>query len=377
MKHLKYIFAALLAVFFVGSARSGEHILPYTVRGGMMIVSLQVQSHAADFVLDTGGQTAVSSELAARLKLSAGESRNIVDAAGNSGRLQTAVLGALTTADGHSLLKDQSVMVMPAPNPFAFLGAEGVIGSDVLAQYVVQFDGRNARVVLHDADTPPQLNLRRMLPFAVPGVMPIVNSGVGPGYPLTVMFDTGYGSLLSLNSDAAGQFIDKQIIRVAGRGIGGASMTATGLNHADSLLRVNMERFSIGTLHFNNLTTEVKTNPLSLLGLPVLKYADITIDYPKSRLFIEPLRRENDMNTPLRDIDLMVSNGRLVVASVWNEAMEKVQPGDRVVAVNGENILNQTFDFDKSLREGIEMLNGEKVVLTIEHAGKAVTVAYR
>ena len=176
------------------------------------------------FMVDTGAdRTAVSSQLAARLKLSSGANATLHSVTGSS-RVQTALVPELQ-------LSRRSVRVVDAPLlDSQHMGADGILGVDSLRSQRVQFDFEN--------------NLMSIVPSATvdtirdPDAIVIVASRRNGrlifteakvnGRPVTVVLDTG--AQISVANSAlrrmlTGRGVNSSAEKVALHSVTGASLT--------------------------------------------------------------------------------------------------------------------------------------------------------
>ena len=116
---------------------------------------------------------------------------------------------------------------------------------------------------------------------------------------------------------------------------------------------------ALGASRFCNVITEISTPPYTLLGVKILDYGKVTIDYPRLRFYFEPYEeKEQDMKSLHNDIGLRVKDGDLVVSAVWSEMKGRVNIGDRVLKINGEVV--RKYDFCESIINGIPELKKKK-----------------
>ena len=64
------------------------------------------------------------------------------------------------------------------------------------------------------------------------------------------------------------------------------------------------------------------------------------------------------MNEKHYDVNLRVKDGELVVATVWSAMRGIVEPGDRILKINGQP--TGTYDFCDSIIQGIPALKEKK-----------------
>lgn len=109
----------------------------------------------------------------------------------------------LTDSETRFSFKDVPAIVIPAPSPFVCFQVDGLIGSDLLKYLIVEIDGKNKIIKLIATDRSATPSLRKMLPFAKSGIMPVIHLQAGRDNLLT-LFDTGFPGFLSLKKTDSG-----------------------------------------------------------------------------------------------------------------------------------------------------------------------------
>ena len=80
----KIIFSWLLGmIFFPVVAQQYQTVLPYQMIGGKMIVELSINGSSRSFIFDTGGRTALTSEICEALGLDVSASLQVTDVNSN------------------------------------------------------------------------------------------------------------------------------------------------------------------------------------------------------------------------------------------------------------------------------------------------------
>lgn len=254
-------------------------------------------------------------------------------------------------------------MRMPEPSPLVCFQVDGIIGSDVLARLIVEIDGKAKTITLTSAENPSKVSLRRMLPFVQTG-MPIITLQAGRGNNLVCLFDTGSPGFLELKTSDFEALKDAGAFEVRAEGYGEGSFGVGGQAETASSYRVCFPQLSVGATKFANVSSETSTPPFTLLGVKLLDYGKVTLDYPRARFYFEPYEEEFDLTEKHYDMGLRVKDGELVVAAVWTGLKGVVEVGDKVTEINGKPA--GTYDFCESIINGIpELKEKKKTKLTV------------
>ena len=125
-----------------------------------------------------------------------------------------------------------------------------------------------------------------------------------------------------------------------------------------SSYRVRIPLLSVGATKFRNVTTSTNNHPYTLLGVKLLQYGKVTIDYPRGRFYFEAFQPDNEINNQGNNFDLTVKDGDLFVSTVWSSTKGKIAVGDKVVKINGKPA--KKYDFCESILNGIPELKEKR-----------------
>lgn len=374
-KKIVYCLLLLLGTVSV-YAQQHKSVIPYREVGGKMIVDLLVNGESRAFIFDTGGRTALTGEICDELGLQVKDSLVATDVNSKRAAYPIVDIRELVFPDRKIGFSHVPAMKLNKPSPFECFGADGLIGSEVLGQFIVEINGKTKTITLITAEVPSPASLRKMIPFAQEGGMPILNLQAGLGNKLLVLFDTGYPGFLSLKKSDYDTLKTKGALVELAEGFGGASIGVAGLSEGSVIHRVEFPALTVSGTRFVNVCSETSTPPYSLLGMKLLDYGKITIDYPRRRFYFEPYEEYYDLKSKNYDINLRVKDGGLVVASVWGEMRNVVQVGDRITRINGKP--TGVYDFCESIITGIpELKTKKKIKLTVLTETGEKVIVYR
>ena len=362
---MRLIFGILLFLIVVPlSAQQVKSVIPYRMVGGKMIVDMTINGQVRSFIFDTGGQMALTGELCEELNIPVVDSVKVTDVNGKEVGLPRVVVSSLMTPDERINISGAPAMKLSTPSPFECFHADGLIGSDLFKDLIVEIDGKAKTITVTSAEKSSTVSLRKMLQFSGKGFMPIITLQAGAGNSLVALFDTGCPSFLSLKNRDYENLRSSGAFQVMSEGIGGGSIGVGGMTESKISYRVDLPLLSVGPTKFKQVTAETATPPYTLLGVKLLEYGKDTIDYPRRRWYFEAYEQEFDMTSKHYNVNLQVKDGNLVVATVWSAMKDVVEVGDIVVKINGKPACN--YDFCESIISGIpELKEKKKTKLTI------------
>ena len=360
--------------FQVG-AQKYKTVLPYRMVGGKMIVDLVMNGPSRSFIFDTGGRTALTGEICEELGVTVVDSLGVTDVNSKKAAYPLVSSESWMTPDQKINFKHVSAMKLAKPSPFECFHTDGLIGSDLLVRTIVEIDGKNKTITITSAENPSTVSLRKMLPFTKSG-MPIILLQAGAGNNITALFDTGCPSFFSLKVSDYETLKTTGAFQVLSEGYGEGSIGVAGMAEADISHRVCLPVLSVGGTKFQNVTSETSTPPFTLLGVKLLDYGKVTLDYPRARFYFEANEAVNDLSSKHYNVALRVKDGELIISTVWSAMKGVVEVGDKVTRINGKPV--RMYDFCESIVNGIPELKGKKKTrLTVQTKQGEKVIVYQ
>lgn len=346
---------------------------PYELVGGKMCIKVYINNEYHTVILDTGGKTTITKELQERLNLPLIDSLQITDAASEVRTYHRYKIDQLLFQNKEMKIVEIPALVLDRGSQVFsyFNNAVGIIGNDVISNFIMEIDSRNKVVNLLPPDHKIQISLRNMVKFeSNQGNMPIFNLGLEYGKALKVLFDTGAGPFLSIKPSDYEGLRESGAIILEAEGDSKGMMGIAGVTNITKEYRINLPLVTAGAYKFKEVSASVQNVPVSLLGTSMLKYGKVTIDYPRSRFYFEPYTKEPTMlATKFWDVGLTVTDGALCISSLWGDKRSEASIGDQVTEIDGEKV--PKLDFQDTLINGLIMLKGkEEATLTVNHKGE-------
>lgn len=347
---------------------------PYRLVGGKMVVDMNVNGMLRSFIFDTGAsRTTLTGEFCRELGLTVTDSLSVTDANGKKSFYPLVLVESIKTPDNVFEFRETSAMTIAEPSPFACFQVDGLIGSDLLAKLILEIDGKKKMITLQTAEKESLVSLRAMRPFVTAG-MPIISLVVNGGYNLTCLFDTGCPKFFSLKKTDFNSLQANAVVELVAEGYTTGAISVGGQAALDTVHRVKFPLLSVGTAKFREVIAETSTPPYTLLGMELLNYGKVIIDYPRGRFYFDAYETENKYLNKSRDVGFLVKDGDLVVGAVWGEMQREVEMGDKVIKINGKPV--GKYDFCESIINGIPELKAKKKtkVTVLTRQGEKVIV---
>jgi hypothetical protein len=332
------------------------------------------------FLLDTGADLALSDRVARELKLpieDAGETSGVGEHRQRAGRARIPELTLgdlrLTGLDAYVLPdNDQS-------NVFGTKPLDGILGQPVFERLVVKHEYANHRLVFTDPTKFTYTGTGTVIPIDRPVQIPVIDAqldGISGRYGV----DTGARSSLLLY----GPFCERNHLRekynahfegVTGWGIGGPVRSLLARAHEfkignqtihDPILRLSTQK--------SGLTTS--SSMAGLIGPDILSQFDVTFDYSRHRMILEPNQNHGRPDSYDRaGVWMGQGDGTFTAIDVIPGGpadQAGLKTGDIILAIDGKSTRDLILP---DVREKIRRTApGQKITLLVESAGTRRTM---
>lgn len=324
--------------------------IPFEYRNNMIIVKIEVMGKTRNFFFDTGAPTLLSKELQQELNLVLGSAKTVTDASSKTTEMSGTVLSSLRI--GRLKFSDVPVTVFDMHKnipQLACLAVEGFLGADIFKQRVLQIDLQNKRFIV--SRNPATLNLDEQFANKMTLLKaqnsPLVEVKFGKVFVEKALFDTGMtGGLYSIANKTYNYVNQVTSLDpyVVARGYGAVSKVASGTEAESEKIKLKFDELSIGNAIIKNPLTNTGNHTYSLLGVQLLKYGVVTLDFINERFYFEPITGSNEV-VPAKTagFDLKIEGNSFYVGVVWkNSVAEKVglKAGYKIIQYGSKNVEN-------------------------------------
>ena len=105
-------------IFFPMVAQQYKTVLPYRMVGRKMIVEMSINGSSRSFIFDTGGRTALTSEICEELGLEVADSLQVTDVNSNQAFYPLVTIQSLLTPDQKINFTNVPALKLSSPSPF-------------------------------------------------------------------------------------------------------------------------------------------------------------------------------------------------------------------------------------------------------------------
>lgn len=357
MKIFKVILALEL-VFIASKTISAQQItaeafadtIHYEQLFDKIVVPAKLGGKDVKFILDTGGKNIIFLDSTTYKDVRIMGSDAISEANSVAVSLSSAYVKKLSFGK-YMRFDNIRLMAMPITNYFKKLGVVGLLGSEAFANMALMFKPKEKIVIVYYPFRPSHIKKNQGLEMNMDASYhPIFPLKLGTN-TLDVMFDSGMGNLLNLSVDHYNALKDKSIINktIISKGLYQIGIGGTIDNHQDTIHRLVFDSIKIGNKNFTDVGTVTLNGSFSIVGVDILKYGDLLIDYARSYFYYLPF-------------DQQASN-ILEASKVWNvhiiPSVEKVFKISGIVGDLDVAIGEQVWEINGTSLEGLKLDDAE------------------
>ena len=312
--------------------------IPYEFIQEKIIIPVTVNGVNVKYIVDTGGRTGTMYDAATEMKATASGYMRISDVNAQGSNYQEAHVQNISIGKNYKI-KQLKTMVLPKNPFFTELGVVGILGGDAFAQSVVTFDSRSKIMVINYPYRPEKLKVTDGIPLLDETEHhSIVNVRLGNN-DLKVLFDTGAGGFLLYCTEDYNRLAD--ISQVTNHGYGIVAAGITGLGKPVDIKKVSVPSINIMGKEFTNVGSTTTVMNGTIIGVDLLKYGKVIIDYMRRRFYFLPFEEgKTDMGgvPSLWNVSILPRNERFEITTIWDSMKDTVAFGDEVININGTSL---------------------------------------
>lgn len=385
---IRILLFLVLSVSFKISAqdffRAGElkekkylEIVDFEIVKGKIIVPVVIKGETYRFLLDTGAPNIISERLYKKSGSELLTQTPIKDANNNIDtmkvvRLSELNLGNLTFENSTSLVSD-----LENHDLLKCYEIDGFIGSNLFKNTVVKISLKEKKLYITD-------NVKNLKPLTKGIKLQLVGGQASPYIKANikgennkkateaVLIDTGMDGLYDISDRVFKIFDAENIFSNRRSALGSGSIGIFGKAEIETRHQITITEFGIDKSVFKDLSATTTDDNNSRIGLNLLKYGDITIDFKKQKFYFENTS-EIQLKAPEK-ISYILEDSKLIIDFVWDETLkDKIQHGNQVIRIDNLDIKNMEICELLTIKEytrnkisyELEVLNNENEIVII------------
>jgi len=315
-----------------------------------IFVDVVIEGKTYKFLLDTGAPFAVSQKLYNELKLSIVGKVEVLDASGKSGEMIITSVPKLQMGE-LTFLNTPGILFTEATNQiFDCLDIDGIIGSNMLRNSVIQFDDRNNKIIVtNDAG---KLDLKKIpyqkLTLTQTQSNPFIQIMLKKGNQEAtdnILFDTGADGFYEMSVQAYYFLKDRvDVVNTIAESEGSFTWGLHGMTDKEHQFVLEIPQLSINGNILKKVQVTTTSSNESRMGAEILSHAKVTLDYKKKRFYYEPYEAVDTLSQQIWAISPTLQNNKMVVGIIWDKQLEsKVNIGDEILNFNGIDYQSMEF----------------------------------
>lgn len=300
VKYIKIIRLLIIFCFVIlagkTNAQSSVRIsdtIPYEIKGGKIILSIRIEDKPTKFIFDTGGVNLITSDSAKYHDVKVLGKEVVADV---NSRNSSFYKGALSNVNlsKHIKMSSMETLITPPQGYFRDLGVAGALGGEAFANVCVTFFPKEQFLVLTHPYRPAGISRKEGLKMNMgntsKSIFPLQIAGV----ELPTLFDTGMSDFLHLNTEDYVMLKDLTDIKVVAEGEGLWHVGIHGVKdiETEKVEKIILPSFRVANKTFTNVGVLTQNAPLSIIGLDLLKYGQVILDYPRGLFYFYPFEEK-------------------------------------------------------------------------------------
>lgn len=313
--------------------------IPYQIVKGKIIIKVKIGNDLRKFILDTGAPTAVRKSLFEELKFEVLTSEDLTDINGSKSEFQIVKINDLKL--GESIIKDIPAIVLEESLLTKCFNVDGLIGSNLLRNSVIQFDSRNKLIRISDDFN--KLDITNAITseiFIDQQSSPVFKIQIGDKAKEMILFDTGVDELYSMSNTNLNKFKKTKTFSIISESVGTNSFGISGLEQESKSYRLLIPELTILGLTLKNIVSETSEDANSRFGVRLLDYGILSIDYKNSKSHFEPFSKTAILNELGWTLGMTFINEKLVVGRIWSNQIKEISVGNEILSINGKDMIS-------------------------------------
>lgn len=340
-----------------------SEVLHYNDAHGVPVVHVSINDNDYVFLFDTGaGMTCVSDRVEREGNLPPHQTSKYIE--GMDGSVSCVTIPSFVL--GGVKVDSLEAIVLPRNNPgLRGLGVDGIIGADVLVNFVVTFDAREKVITLSNHVLSEQLE---WVPMKLWDGLPLLTfklRGKEELYDVLGMFDSGssMGAFGLPSVKGVEEWTSVGLIDSVEEGRGTTTLMLGGRVGMDKLYRGKLKECHLGNGVFPGIPVYTGGRDYLLLCFKLTDLGRLILDYPNRRFNFTAYENAVVWEGDRRPVTTTSVNGELKISAVWGEkALEKLTPGYVVVALDGKPT-GRVPDRMPNIDTFIEMIKAQTVTV--------------
>jgi predicted aspartyl protease len=385
---MKFVLA-LICSFFISSSfgqnldlNKGNFVntdyfieLPFQKINNKIIVDVELGGKKRKFLMDTGAPMALSTALFNELNYTVLSKQTISDINQNKDSLLFVKIDRLKI--GNEFITEIPAIVLANNILMDCLEIDGFIGSNALRNSVIQFDTKKQIITITNNSSKLKLDLVRANDIMLDQQSsPYLKFNIGEKISEFALFDSGSDEFYSMASEKIEKFRKAKDFNIIYKSSGSNTLGMTGFDKSKETSLMFIPFIKLNGVKIDNIISESNTDINSRIGVKMLDYGKLTLDYKNKKCFFEPYANNQEFENNQLQISLNFVDNHLCIGKIWTKELnQQIEIGYKVISINNSNVENMTiceaikkplFNGNSIFKIVVKKNNGELVTIDIE-----------
>lgn len=308
-------------------------VLPYQVVGEHLVVQATVRGKERKFIFDTGAPTVVQQTWYSHndtRKIKIQDANDVSDSTG------FAIVDSIQV--GSVVFENIPAAVLKGDDIISkCFKIDGFIGSNLLRNSIVQFDTNRKVILITDNKDSLKLSKKYATKMLLDNQSsPLITVKISETETEIILFDSGSSDFHNQSHLYIKNYKNRQIFSDSLNGFGSEGGGLWGFEKEKKQQKFKIPSLKIGNTEITNTWTTVTDDWRSRIGLKLLDYGKVTIDYRHRKFYFEPKSSLQPHEGKSWPISPTVKDGKLYVGLVWGSYADKVKLGDEIIEIDGQ-----------------------------------------
>jgi len=325
--------------------------ISYTIFSDQIVIPVTINNKNYNFILDTGAPFAISEKLQKELGISASKEINLTDINQKTEKINTILVPKFAIGE-ITFINSKGIVFSDSHFLFDCLNIDGIIGSNILRNSVLQFDFQNQSIYI--TDNTNNLKLQNALFQELylneiqsdPSIEVFFENDLNYVHSKAVL-DSGANHFFSFPF----QFLEDlpneiKIFETISSHQGANTLGFYGIADKNLITLLSVSNFIVNQSIFKNVVFETNKSSFPNIGNQLYTYGKTTLDYKQKRFYFE---RYLDVGTEILSQKPLAVNptfidGKFVVDIIWDKSLEvQINVGDEILSVDGIDFTSLSF----------------------------------
>ncbi|MBK7095643.1 MAG: clan AA aspartic protease [Saprospiraceae bacterium] len=340
-------------------------VIPFEIENDKIVVKANIENIDYRFIFDTGSSNLIFKPLYEEIKLNSLTKISCYDGNGKIDSLAVVSLDSITF--GGITFKNIPTAVAENNIFSECLGIDGFIGNNMLRNSIVRISLKDKTIIITDNKRKLNLNKSHSTKFyfddPVPFITVMLKDKTNARDP--VLFDSGANDFYSLSLSHFIYFQERDVFNDSLKGFGSNSYSLFGVGKDSFQYRLTVPEIKLEGTKFQNVTFNTTSSPDSHIGLKLLDYGIIIIDYKNKKFYFEPFKKIVNMQAKQLPFDLTFQDNKLSIGIIWKDKYKnQMSAGDQIIEINDVNYEN--YNICDVLKNGSIIKNMVKLKLKLK-----------